>query len=151
MNLISRNCNATVPDCALRAFALLLLLTSAADAGTYTFTKIADNSNGFVSFSTRPAVNNNGTVAFWAQPCCGPAFGIYSGKGGPLTVVIDYSTGPANFTNQDPTINDAGIVAFSAFMKAGYEAILTGNGGPLVTIDDDNGPRHMMGEKSRDH
>ena len=98
-------------------------------------TTIVDTSGPLTAVGI-PAINNAGTVAFFGcldtlNPSCPldrtAAQGIFTGDGGPLTTIVDTSgpSGPfSNFGN--PSINNAGMVVFLAFLKAGGSGIFTG-------------------------
>ena len=81
-------------------------------ATDFTFTRIADDSNGIAGFSV-PSINSDGVVAFGANLDGGDQ-AIYTGTGdGALTTIADTSLG-IYFELYAPTINDAGRVAFGA-------------------------------------
>lgn len=117
-----------------------------AKAATFTFTKIADESDSFSSgnFSS-PALNDSGTVVFGgALEKVGP--GIFTGSGGAITTIAD-TTGPFSsfrfpeaFYSSMPSINNAGTVAFNALLDDGSEGIFTSRNGAITTIADTNGP-----------
>ena len=120
------------------AFLIVCVLAGAtatkAEAG-YTFTLIADSTGPFSDFGVvpSPALNALGTVAFAARLDAGGA-GVFKGNGGALTTITTVATPPFGNPFQPPSINQAGMVAFSA-----GDAILAGDGGPLVTIADTAG------------
>jgi hypothetical protein len=77
-----------------------------------TFTSIVENSSGLAAGD--PSLNNLGRVAFQGSRFVGDEqiLGIFTGRGGPITTVVD-STGPyASF--QEPSLNDLGDVVFTA-------------------------------------
>lgn len=132
----------------------LLSFLATGEAQAYTFTKIADSSGPFEDLGT-PAINNNGTVAFWTDldPPAGVPWDhshentqqfIMSGNGGLLTTIYDayvpllsYSS---NHLDDEPDINDEGMVAFKVFgqpvrVNIDFEsAMFAGNGGAITTI-----------------
>lgn len=127
--------------------------TTPAAADGYSFTVIAE-CNMFgpvpepcaVSDFGPPDINNRGTVAFRAQridPDLGTPIGtgILKGDGGQLKTIAtaSFESGPPSDLG-DPSINDAGTVAFLAdpFAIEGAR-VMTGNGGPLTTVADTSG------------
>lgn len=111
---------------------ILLILPLSANAGTYSFTEIADTSRftqGFGAFG--PAINNAGEVAFKGH-WDGGGQGIFTGSGGPLTVVADTASGFTAFGDQ-VRINEGGTVAFRADATVGT-GIFTGTGGSITPI-----------------
>jgi ATP-binding cassette subfamily B protein len=109
--------------------------SSQADPLNYIFTQIADDSSGspFSAFGFNSAINNDGTVAFNADLRTGGR-GIFTGRGGPLTLIATDTSGSISSLISAPTINDAGTVAFTASLRAGGRGVFTGNGGSLTTI-----------------
>jgi len=96
---------------------------------------IADGSGPFSgsNFGIAPSLNNLGTVAF---SVVSGARGIFTGSGGPVTLIAD-TGGPFNGFG-DPSLNDAGMVAFLATLDTGHSAIListTGGTTPVVDTD----------------
>jgi hypothetical protein len=69
-------------------------------------------------------INAKGTVVFYAGVSSG-GVGIFTGKGGPLTTIVD-SSGPFEGFSVRPSINDKGIVAFVASLRTGGLGIFTG-------------------------
>jgi hypothetical protein len=102
-----------------------------AEAGSYTFTLIADTSGAFTRLHSPPAVNASGIVVFTADLAAGGQ-GVFTGSGGALTTIAE-SGGPllSVFGN---TINAGGTVVIEAELAAGGDALLTGHGGFLTTI-----------------
>jgi hypothetical protein len=116
----------------------LLSLPAEARVVSYTFTKIADCSGVFANFGGGTSINAQGTVAFLANLDAGGQ-GIFTGKGGPITTIVDNSQSFGSFGlfgnfGGQPSINNAGIVAFTADFRGGGKGILTGSGGPLTLI-----------------
>ena len=101
----------------------------------YKFTLIADSTGPLRDiFSDSPTLNSTGTVAFQAYLDNGSRGG-FAGTGGPLTTITVTSLPFAGFGN--PSINQAGTVAFAAFPNGNFQpGIYAGNGGPLTTIAD---------------
>ncbi|BAZ51565.1 hypothetical protein NIES4103_42220 [Nostoc sp. NIES-4103] len=159
---------------------LVTINVNSAQAGNFTFTKIAD-SRDFTSVGGGP-INDNGTVAFavsGADDFGLPSTGIFTSNGGAFTTVVNFNLGYN--TINGIAINNSGSVAFAnnilpreglfisngqnvstvarpsdnlftvnlssnAFNDSGtvvfrtFDAIVTGNGGPLTTIVDTSGP-----------
>jgi hypothetical protein len=89
----------------LTAVAFLSLFTlSSTQAAPYTFTKIAETSDGYSNF-TRPSVNSSGTVAFGATFAAGGH--LFTSTGGVATPIFDQ-------TIKSPSINDSGQTSFIA-------------------------------------
>ncbi len=112
----------------LRALLLpALLLTVATPSEAYTFTKIADTTNGFTFAADRlPAINAAGTVAF--RGARAGQEGIFTGTGGSsVTAVAGAGTAFSAFGL--PAIAADGTVAFPAFLTAGGEGVFSGAGG----------------------
>jgi hypothetical protein len=130
---------------------LSLLITGKAEAFTFTFTKIADDSGPFsfvdVSFGPEPVINNRGTVAFLTNLDTGGA-GIFTGSGGATTTIAiaNYSGpfGTLGMFDSPPALNDEGTVAFLAILNSGVPrsffggGLFTSNGGSTTFIADNN-------------
>lgn len=120
-----------------------LFLGFPAEAATFTFTKIADESDSFFSGNfSLPALNDSGTVVFrGSSDKVGE--GIFTGSGGAITTIADtqgpFFGFPDNFA-KGPVINNAGTVAFNALLDDGSEGIFTSRNGSITTIADTNGP-----------
>jgi hypothetical protein len=121
--------------------ALALAMATAAQAGPYTFAKVADsardnfNPNSFGCAS----LNNRGDIAFRAGRTSGfNSFdGIYraNADGTLTTIVEDPNRKKFGFLGNNPSMNDLGEVSFAANLSPGSdEAILLGNGRRLLTI-----------------
>ena len=112
--------------------AVVLGSVTTTNAG-YTFTLIADSTGSLGNiFFDSVTLNSTGTAAFRAYLDNGSG-GIFSGSGGALTTITVTSLPFASFAN--PSINQAGTVAFAAFPHSGFEpGIYAGNGGTLTTI-----------------
>ncbi|MEI2583467.1 calcium-binding protein [Scytonema sp. PRP1] len=108
-------------------------------AVSYGFTKIADTSGPFKSFTNypRPAINNTGTVAFAAELDAG-GNGIFIGNGKATTTIAD-TNGPFSFVYSDFSFNNQGTVTFAANVDAGGIGIFVGNGEATSTIADTSG------------
>jgi hypothetical protein len=100
---------------------------------SYTFTKIADTSDGLSNFGEAPALNNGGTVAFLANAeAPGAGTCLYTGNGGKLTVIACTRQRDAQL-DPFPSINDNGTAA--VVLRSGQkESVLTGSGGSLTTL-----------------
>lgn len=107
----------------------------------YTFTNIADTVGPFSFLGIRPSINASGTVAFGGNLDNG-SYGIFKGDGITTTTIFSSTVrfGGVGLA----TINQAGTVAFTTLNALG-SAVFTGNGGPLVTIADTNGPLSSFG------
>lgn len=117
-------------------FALLCLLPgpAAKAQNRHDFTQIATNSRGYAGYSLA-SINSSGTVAFSGEPV-GEAEGVFTGDGGPLTVVANRVSLPgASFYSVGPAINDTGTVAFQATIGSnGYRICRRSVGAALETI-----------------
>ena len=130
-NSISLNDAGTV---AFRAYFQTGAITGVATLNGGVVTTIADSTGPFNYFGAAPSLNEAGTVAFVAGKNGGDggAFGIYKGNGGVLTTIADLS-GPFSafsndFISNQPSINDAGDVVFTAGLDAGGAGIFIGDG-----------------------
>ncbi|MBD2006027.1 MULTISPECIES: PEP-CTERM sorting domain-containing protein [Cyanophyceae] len=105
---------------ALMGLCLSLVVTGEAQAASFTFTKIADNSGSFSSFFEAPVINNQGTVAFRTSE------GIFTGNGETITTISNttVSSQSAIRAFSDISINDEGSVAFNADLEPIF--IMTG-------------------------
>jgi hypothetical protein len=95
-------------------------------------TLVADDDNSlFYDFDYYPSINDSGEVAFSGnlyQPCCDSAIGFGA------SVLYDPS-GPFISFNDGVTINNNGVVAFSATFDGGAgSGLFTGSGGAHTTI-----------------
>lgn len=101
---------------------------------------IASTTDARFSFFTDDVViNSTGVVGFRALlPIGGRAAGIFTSDGsGIKTIVNSKDQGLAGQTIGEPSINDAGTVAFQASRNGlRSSVILTGDGGPLTTVLD---------------
>lgn len=145
---------------ALPLWAVALLLGSYPDARAidYVFTRIADTSGEFSSFSDSgghgaPAVNEHGVVAFFANLDSGGS-GIFTGSGGPTTTIADTAGPFASFEQEpvmgifiaaSPDINHVGRVVFYAELDGGERGVFTGDGVSTTTIEDSSGPHADFG------
>ena len=118
---------------------LALAAVQSAEADTYTFTKIVDNT--VLDPLAFTAMNNSGTVATGAfNPATGH-IDILTGSGGPLTTIAEVSSIAGS-----PAINNAGTVAFTTQTIAGDRYIVTGSGGGLTTVIDSSGTLFGFGQ-----
>jgi hypothetical protein len=93
----------------------------------------------FFTFGS-PAINENGTVAFLAGVRGTPVWeGIFTGDGGSTTTIAD-SRSRFFSLDSEPSINNAGTVAFAAILVNGVSGIFVGDGGPVTPIADSTGP-----------
>ncbi|MBD1833728.1 PEP-CTERM sorting domain-containing protein [Cyanobacteria bacterium FACHB-472] len=109
---------------ALMGLCLSLVATGEAQAASFTFTKIADNSASFSSFFEAPAINNQGTVAFRTSE------GIFAGNGETITTISNTSISSQSpiSASSDISINDEGSVAFNAELE---QITAPGDGRPI--------------------
>ena len=112
----------------LALIAGILSFASPLYAAPYTFTKIAETSDGYSNLG-RPAVNSSGTVAFSTQLVNGH---VYTAAGGAITPVF-------NGNVKDPSINDQGQLGFIS-----GSLVYRLSAGNLTTIYDGN--QNMMGD-----
>ena len=121
-------------NCTFLIVCLIVAGIARVEAG-YTFTFVADSTGPFSDFGVvpSPALNASGTVAFVAR-FDGSGAGVFKGNGGALTTITTIATPPFGNPFNPPSINEAGMVAFSV-----GDGILAGNGGPLITIADTAG------------
>ncbi|MGV0107557.1 hypothetical protein NSTCB13_06444 [Nostoc sp. DSM 114160] len=107
-----------------------------------TITTIADSRNLPVKeFQRRPSINNAGTVAFSALLNTDDINGVFVGNGGAITTIAD-SNGPYGLSRGGgwfPSINNSGIVTFTASLDAGGAGIFASDGGAITTIADSSG------------
>lgn len=114
---------------------LVMVNISEAQAGSFTFTRIADNKNyeGFLDVGGGP-INDNGTVAFAASTLTGT--GIFTGNGQTVTEVVNPNLG---YSVNGLAINNTGTVAFGNFSSSPQEGLFVTNGGnptPVATRSD---------------
>ncbi len=103
--------------------------------GTGIFTSNGGVPVQVVNGSFSPSINDSETIAFKRSA------GVFTASGGLITKIAD-RTGPLKVFNNEPSINDAGTVAFVAGIgdiDSGAYGIYSGNGGPLTTIADLSG------------
>ena len=116
---------------------LLICPASVSGQVDYRFTKIADveTSVGGAAIGA-PAMNNDGEVAFGSGlGDSSNAMFIMRGDGFSLTTIADTSGPIENFRHSPRvSINDSGVVAFTAFMDDSNTAIFTGDGSTLTPI-----------------
>ena len=126
-----RNFHSRLNCACLTVCVLVGVIATKVEAG-YTFTLIADSTGPFSDFPS-VSLSSSGTVAFSAR-FDGSGAGVFTGNGGALTTITTIATPPSGIPFGPPSINQAGMVAFSA-----GDRILAGNGGPVVTIADTAG------------
>lgn len=117
--------------------AVLHALTAAHAVAGYLFTPFVDTTGEFLDFGATPppSLNASGVIAFRATLDDGRR-GVFSANG-TTTTTIAVSARPFT-TYGNPVINQAGTVAFHVDDRP-PASIMTGNGGPLVTIADTTG------------
>lgn len=101
-----------------------LFVGSGGSLTTIATTDLFTAGSPFRGFNVFPAINDAGTVAFEASVEGDGVTGIFTGNGGPVTLVAD-STGPLGFLAR-AAINEAGAVAFLATLDGGGSGIFTG-------------------------
>jgi hypothetical protein len=126
------------------AFLLGTGLATSARAGTYTFTKVADDvRDNFNLFSfTCAGINKHGAIVFKASKTSPDGFNFFDGiyradPGGGLTIIAeDPDRVRFTFLGDFPQIDDAGEVSFAANLATvDFEnAILRGDGSSPLTI-----------------
>jgi len=122
-----------------------------ADAGTlkYNFTVIArakDHANStYHTFRGTPTIMNDGTVVFAAYRSVSGSGknGIYGVKNGVVRTIIDSSNEFSFF--DDPSVNDAGMVAFEGRLDSGVRGIYKADGVTTTTIADNTGVFRSLG------
>jgi len=115
--------------------AAALFLAGAVQAASYQFKSIADTSGPFSGVGVA-AINASGTVAFRATLESDIDRAIYTGNGGPLTLIADSSASSPFFrlSSDGPRINADGTVVFGAVLDSGDQGLFTGNGGPVTPV-----------------
>ena len=104
-----------------------------AQAGSYSFTLIADSSGPLNTFSSA-TVSSTGNVAFIAYRDAGGQ-GVFTGSGGALTTLIDTSGAFGTFYSfRLLTQNGPGTVAFEAHTPSGPSNVYTVSGGSITPI-----------------
>jgi hypothetical protein len=113
-----------------------------AGAGLTTIARASTQRMGFASFGDNTSINNAGEVAFDGQRGSG-ARGLFSGTGGAITthylntqeVLVDGSPASFNATDDRPSINNAGDIAFlDQTQDAPDQEIFRGQEGSFTTI-----------------
>ncbi|MBX3411708.1 MAG: hypothetical protein KF708_03230 [Pirellulales bacterium] len=127
--------------CGLIGFVIACLLAQQpAKATLVTFTSLYETApDGFTSFSSNPSLNNHGQIAFVASGPGGAPRTLYVGTGGPTTTIAALGATFSQLSNS-ADINDAGNVLFKAQQTSGVQGAYVGNGGPLMTVIDTDGP-----------
>jgi hypothetical protein len=111
-----------------------------AEAGSYTFTKIADTAS---PSNNPPALNDNGVVAFFPS-----SMEVSTGDGTSTWTIAD-TDGPVNFFFlSSPSLNDSGVLAFRAFLDAGVTAIVRTDGVTTTTIPEQGSAVRSPGNPS---
>jgi hypothetical protein len=78
-----------------------------------------------------PSINDRGIVVFWGMRSATDQ-GIFTGKGGPLTTIVNTTAGFVSFSN--PSTNNSDIVAFKAALAAGAQGVFVAKRGLLRTV-----------------
>ena len=131
----------------------MLLASAGAEAATYRFTNVADTMTSapiatFNSFgagldsmrlyTSYPAAISGNTVAFYGA--FGGSHGVFTGSGGPLTVIAKKSdSAPDGTFNQlsEITLSNTSVAFRGRFALPGQSnafGVFSGDGGPLTTI-----------------
>jgi hypothetical protein len=98
-------------------------------------TTIADEGDDF-SFFGNPSINRRGSVSVAARFDEQEGEAIVRGRGGPLTEIARTDPGRFNFFTFDTSVNNDGVVAFTAELDERFdfdEGLFTGDGGPPRT------------------
>jgi hypothetical protein len=129
----ARRYNHVAAGLLLTSIAIALLAVGPAKGQTvgkesFTFVNAVDNTHGFSSFGSMPAINNAGAVAFQAAGA-GFEFGSISRwqDGSVTTIATSDHTTLTNF-GENPIIKSSGTVGFSVRIP-GDAILATGNGG----------------------
>jgi hypothetical protein len=109
------------------------LLGFASPSLATTFTKISFSTNPATFYGGGPAINNAGEVAFVFNDVS--STGVFRGTGGPVTTIATSATPGLAGVVSHISINDSGVVAFSAVQTSGSTGLYTGSGGALTPID----------------
>ncbi|WP_375514989.1 choice-of-anchor tandem repeat NxxGxxAF-containing protein [uncultured Nostoc sp.] len=108
---------------------LVAVEVKSADAGTFTFTKIAEADNrNFLDVGGGP-INDNGTVAFAAITPSGKS--IFTSNGGAIRTVVSFKSRSGFY---GIAINDSGTVAFGNFYNELQEGYFISNGETVKTV-----------------
>jgi len=94
-------------------FWMLGFVSASVEAGSYTYTLIAQTGGTFTNLDTAPTLNNVGTVAFHATYTAGGE-GIFAGGGEAITTIGNTLNGSLTSCGPNPSINDYGTVAFTS-------------------------------------
>jgi len=123
------------------AFALLAFAVSAVGrprANTtpdFAFVSAVDNTQGFSSFGSAPAINNAGAVAFESVGGGFASGNVWKWQNGRLTPIVSGSNQTLGNFGDTVVINSAGRVGFGAKVLSSKDTIIaTGDGGALDTI-----------------
>jgi hypothetical protein len=94
-------------------------LASSTQAGTYTFTPIADSTGAYADFRQGPAINDSGQVVFVSTFDASSHLEIVIGDGATKTTLASTASG-AGFVNfyGDPSVNNVGEVAFYGYASS---------------------------------
>ena len=114
------------------ALVLLCLAPRPAFAQGYTFTVLADSSQGLTA-DRCAAINDSGQVAFTAFTDDGVQQIMRADVDGSLTTIAD-DTKRFSFFGANPSINNAGDVSFAAGLTKGGEAIVVSKGKSLKIV-----------------
>lgn len=117
-------------------------VSSSPTCRSYSFTKIADSSDGqYAGFSSIPSINSNGTITFTDST----QNILLAGDGTKLQIL--YQAGDGFFTGfgGHPSINNSGTVAFLANTTLGG-GIFSGNGNSPTTIANDHSTNVKINE-----
>lgn len=119
--------------------ALINFTAARSIAADFTFTKIADTTDGFSSFFNAPAINDSGIVAFSATLNNGST-GVFTGSGGATTPFALSGEDPSfRSVITNPVINNAGTVAFGASTNtSGNVGVFTSSGTSATPIATQN-------------
>lgn len=114
--------------------ALAILGVHGVQATNYSFTKIADDSDGtFTEFTIGSSLNDLGTVAFTATGPGGTR-GLYTGSGGSVQTVFQGSA--SSYSAYGPVINNRGDVSYllAHIGPDPYSEVVYSSGGSSTTV-----------------
>jgi hypothetical protein len=112
--------------------------------GDFSYASVADSTT-FQSFGPYPSMNAAGTVVFQGTQQSG-AYGIFSGSGGPVTVIASLGSPYGDLSlGGSPSINASGAVAFQGQPAGGGDALYLAAGGSVKQIASNLGGSQFSG------
>ena len=97
---------------------------------------VVDETFGFDSFGSNPAINNSGNVVFPARTPGHTNHDIYTGDGSPVRLIVQADSGQFTALGNG-SINDAGVVGFFANLATGGSGVFSSDGTTTTTIFQD--------------